>query len=354
VPSSPSSHGGFEEPQNENMGDNHYWAVWHGNLPFTEYRNHFFRFLSEFGFQSFPSIKTIEEFTLPEDRNPFSLVMELHQRNASANGKILNYLSQNYLYPTNFEVLVYASQLLQAQAIKYGVEHMRRNRGRCMGTLYWQLNDCWPVASWASVDSNGRYKALHYEAKRFYEPIHISCVEVGEYSTRRDITQEPYCGYETKAQIFVNNDSLEDVDGTIKWSLCKNDGTVLQKGSQTVAVKSLSYISIDEVDFHKTDVRNNYLSFSFVVDGKVISEGTVLFTQPKHFNFLNPNIQVEVNGDEITVTADAFAKYVYIRNDNDDLVLSDNFFDMNKGTKTIKILSGDASNLTVKTVYDIR
>jgi beta-mannosidase len=354
VPSSPSSHGGFEEPQNENMGDNHYWAVWHGNLPFTEYRKHFFRFLSEFGFQSFPSIKTIEEFTLPEDRNPFSRVMELHQRNASANGKILNYLSQNYLYPTDLEVLVYASQLLQAQAIKYGVEHMRRNRGRCMGALYWQLNDCWPVASWASVDSNGRYKALHYEAKSFYEPIHVSCVEIGEYSTRRDITDEPYYDYATKAQIFVNNDSLQDVEGKIKWTLCKNDGTVLEKGEQQVAVKALSYVSIDEIDFHKTDVRNNYLSFSFVMDGKVVSNGTVLFTRPKHFNFLNPKIKLEVNGDEITVTADAFAKHVYIRNDKDDLVLSDNFFDMDKGVKMVKILSGNANDLTVKTVYDIR
>ena len=354
VPSSPSSHGGLVDPQNENMGDNHYWSVWHGNLPFADYRNHFFRFLSEYGFQSFPSIKTIEEFTLPEDRNPFSVVMELHQRNPSANGKILNYLSQTYLYPMNLEVLVYASQLLQAEAIKYGVEHMRRNRGRCMGSLYWQLNDCWPVASWASIDSNGRYKALHYEAKRFYAPIHISCAEIGEYSTRGDIAQERCYDYATKAHIFVNNDSLEDVEGTIEWALCKNDGTVLETGSQKVEVKSLSYTSIEEIDFHKTDVRNNYLSFSFVVNGEVISFGTVLFTKPKHFNFRNPQIQLEVKGDEITVTADAFAKYVYIRNENDDLVLSDNFFDMNKGTKTVKIVSGDASNLTVKSVYDIR
>lgn len=354
ITSSPTSHGGFVEPQNETMGDNHYWAVWHGNLPFQEYRKHYFRFLSEYGFQSFPSMKTIEEFTLPEDRNPFSAVMELHQRNASANGKILNYLSQTYLYPMNFEVLVYASQLLQAEAIKYAAEHMRRNRGRCMGSLYWQLNDCWPVASWASVDSNGRYKALHYEARRFYQPIHVSCAEIGEYSTRRDITDERYFGYETKAQIFVNNDSLEDVEGIVHWTLCKNDGTILEEGSQKVRVKALSYTSLEEMDFHKTDVCNNYLSFSFTVNDEVVSSGAVLFTKPKHFKFLNPKIQVEVKGDEITVTADAFAKYVYIYNEKDDLVLSDNFFDMDKGTKTVKIVSGKATNLQVKSVYDIR
>lgn len=354
VTSSPSSHGKMKDPRNENVGDSHYWEVWHGNLPFTEYRNHFFRFLSEFGFQSFPSMKTIEEFTLPEDRNPFSEIMELHQRNASANGKILNYLSQNYLYPSKMEDLVYASQLLQAQAIKYGVEHMRRNRGRCMGALYWQLNDCWPVASWSSVDGKGRYKALHYEAKRFFEPIHVSCMETGEYSTRKDITSERYYGYETKAQLFVNNDTLEDVEGTVAWQLCSADGSVLQSGEQVLKVKALSYASLAEMDFNKTDVRNNYLSYSYSINGEVISFGTVLFTKPKHFHFVDPMVELKVNGDEITVTANAYAKYVFISNKNDDLVLSDNFFDMNKGEKTVKIISGEANDLSVKTVFDIR
>ncbi len=354
VSSSPSAYGKFKDPTSEKAGDCHYWQVWHGNRPFAEYRTHFFRFLSEFGFQSFPAMKTIEEFTLPEDRNPFSLVMELHQRNAAANGKILNYLSQTYLYPTSMDRLVYASQLLQAEAIKYGVEHLRRNRGRCMGTLYWQLNDCWPVASWASVDSNGRYKALHYQAKRFYEPIHISCAETGEYSVRKDITQERCVDYETKAHIFVNNDTMQDVEGVVSWKLCDNVGNVLQSGSETLAVKALSYASLAEMDFHKTDVRRNYLSFAFTVDGKVVSSGIVLFTKPKHYYFVNPNIQVEVRGDELVVTADAMAQYVYINNQNEDLVLSDNFFDMDRGQKIVKIISGDVSNLSVKTVFDIR
>ena len=354
VPSSPSAHGKFIDPRSENVGDSHYWEVWHGNKPFSEYRNHFFRFLSEFGFQSFPSMKTIEEFTLPEDRNPFSPVMELHQRNPAANGKILNYLSQTYLYPSNMEDLVYASQLLQAEAIKYGVEHLRRNRGRCMGTLYWQLNDCWPVASWASVDSNGRYKALHYEAKRFYEPVHISCEETGEYSKRKDIAEERYYGYETKAKLFVNNDTLQDVTGVVAWKLCAADGTLLQSGSEELSVKALSYASLAEIDFQKTDTRNNYLSFSYTVNGKVVSSGVVLFTKPKHFRFVDPKLEVQVDGDTITITSEALAKYVFICNEKDDLVLSDNFFDMEKGSKTVKILRGDATNLTVKSVYNVR
>ena len=160
-PSSPSSGGNFDNPWDENRGDTHYWDVWHGNKPFTEYRKFRFRYLSEFGFQSFPCLKTVESFTLPEDRNIFSRVMEMHQRNCAANGKILNYLSATYLYPKDFDSLLYTSQLLQADAIRYGVEHFRRHRGRCMGAVVWQLNDIWPVASWASVDYYGRWKALH-------------------------------------------------------------------------------------------------------------------------------------------------------------------------------------------------
>ena len=354
VPSSPSSHGKLKKPTAENVGDSHYWQVWHGNLPFTEYRKHFFRFLSEFGFQSFPSMKTVEQFTLPEDRNPFSLVMELHQRNASANGKILNYLSQTYLYPAKMEDLVYASQLLQAQAIQYGVDHFRRNRGRCMGALYWQLNDCWPVASWSSIDGYGRYKALHYAAKRFFEPIHISCEETGEYSTRRDITDERYYGYETKAKLYVSNETLVDVGGIVEWTLFKSDGTELQSGSEKLSCKALSYASLQEIDFHQTDVRNHYLSFSYTVNGEKVSFGTVLFTKPKHFRFVDPQIRLTVEGDSILVSASAYAKYVFISNENDDLILSDNFFDMDAGSKVVKILSGKAENLTVKSVYDIR
>lgn len=354
VPSSPSSFGGFKDPTDENYGDCHYWMVWHGNLPFSEYRNHYFRYLSEFGFQSFPTVKTIEEFTLPQDRNPFSRVMELHQRNASANGKILNYLSQTYLYPTSFEGVVYASQLLQAEAMKYGVEHLRRNRGRCMGTLYWQLNDIWPVASWASIDSKGRYKALHYEAKRFYEPIHISCRETGEYSVRRDVTDERTIGYETKAELYVNNDTLSDVDGVAEWQLMRVDGTVLKSGSKAVHVKSLNVVGLGEEDFKGIDVRNTYLYYAFKTAGKTVSSGTVIFTKPKHFDFIDPRLSVSVSGDEITVKSEAYAKYVEISDETGDLKLSDNYFDMNKGETKVKILSGETKGLKVKSVYDIR
>jgi hypothetical protein len=132
------------------------------------------------------------------------------------------------------------------------------------------------------------------------------------------------------------------------------DGTQLQAGSSELTVKALSYASLDEVDFHKTDVKNNYLSFTFTVGEQVVSFGTVLFTKPKHFHFVDPKLTVEVNGDELTIKADAYAKYVFIENAKGDLVLEDNYFDMDKGEKTVKIVSGSAEGLTVKSVFDIK
>ncbi|MBE3102299.1 MAG: glycoside hydrolase family 2 protein, partial [Firmicutes bacterium] len=230
-PSSPSSGGKFDNPNDENMGDVHYWDVWHGMKPFNDYRNHYFRFVSEYGFQSFPGIKTVESFTIPEDRNIFSYIMEKHQKNASANGKILTYLSETFKYPEDFESLLYTSQLLQAEAIKYGVEHWRRNRGRCMGSIYWQLNDCWPTASWASIDYYGRWKALHYYAKRFYAPILVSA-----YDER------------TKVNIYVNNDTLEDIEGTIEWKLRDNTSGIIHGDKQDAVVASLKAKNCIELD----------------------------------------------------------------------------------------------------------
>lgn len=354
VPSSPSSCGHFIEPGNENCGDSHYWEVWHGGKPFTDYRKKYFRYLSEFGFQSFPSEKTINAVTAQEDRNIFSRVMEMHQRNGVANGKILNYLSQTYKYPAEFGTLLYASQLLQAEAMRYGVEHLRRHRGRCMGTLYWQLNDIWPTASWSSIDYYGRLKALHYVAKRFYSPIMISCKETGEFTTREYPTTDPRVGYETKAQLCVTNETHSDVTGEAVWALRDIDGKILQEGKTAMTVPAFSSVWLEEMDFCKTDVNHTYMSFGFVVDGKTISEGTVLFTVPKYFQFKNPNLRCEIKGDELTVYADSYAQYVEIDSPDSDFVLSDNYFDMNAGTKTVKILEGKPENVQLRCVYDIQ
>lgn len=354
VPSSPSSFGSFLDPRNENYGDCHYWEVWHSGKPYSEYRNHYFRYLSEFGFESFPSEKTVDTFTLPEDRNIFSRIMELHQRCHGANKKILTYLADTFKYPTEFGTLLYASQLLQAEAIRYGVEHLRRNRGRCMGALYWQLNDIWPVASWSSIDYFGRYKALQYVAKRFFAPVMISCCEIGETATRPFVVMEPdFYDFSTQARLSVANETTNPISGTVNWELRCADSKILQSGSENITVPALSSVWLNNMDFNKTDVENNYLSFSFDVDGTTISEGTVLFTVPKHFNFVNPNLRYEINGDEITVYADAYAKYVEIDSPDSDFILSDNYFDMNAGSKTVKILEGSPKTIRIRSVYDI-
>jgi len=354
IPSSPTTCGHFVDPRNENYGDAHYWEVWHGEKPFTDYRNKYFRYLSEFGFQSFPCEKTIHAFTIEADRNIFSRVMEMHQRNGEANGKILNYLSQTYKYPRDFGTLLYASQLLQAEAMRYGVEHLRRHRGRCMGTLYWQLNDIWPTASWSSIDYYGRLKALHYVAKRFYNPIMISCKETGEKSTRFFPTLHPSVTFETKAQLCVTNETRNDAKGVVAWALRNSTGEVLKEGNEEITVPALSSVWLDEMDFCHTDVDNNYLSFAFLMDGEPVSEGTVLFTVPKYFNFKNPKLTYEVNGDKITVFSKSYASYVEIDSIDSDIILSDNYFDMNAGSKTVKILEGTPTNIRLRSVYDIQ
>ena len=355
IHTSPFSLGRFIDPQNENFGDTHYWEVWHNNKPFTEYRNHYFRYLSEFGFQSFPDEKTINAITLPEDRNIFSRVMEMHQRNAGANAKIISYLSQTYLYPTSFGTLIYASQLLQAEAMKYGVEHLRRNRGRCMGALYWQLNDIWPVASWSSIDYYGRFKALHYYAKRFFSPVLISCNEIGETTTRPFVIMEPdYYDYETKATPSITNDTLNEVKGTVNAYLRSSDGNIISSQSYNVTVPPMSVLTLEETDFKKTDVLNNYYSYELVVDGEVVSDGTVLFTAPKHFKFKDPELSYRIEDNEIVVSAKNYAKNVEIYSDECDFILSDNFFDMNGGEKRVKIIKGTPTAIKLRSVYDIK
>ncbi len=352
-PSSPSSGGGFDDPGDENRGDVHYWKVWHGNRPFTAYRQYYFRYVSEFGFQAFPSLKTCESFTLPEDRNIFSYVMEKHQRNASANGKIMNYMQQTFLYPSDFGTLLYASQLLQAEAIRYGVEHFRRNRGRCMGAVVWQLNDCWPVASWSSIDYYGRWKALHYYEKRFFAPVMLSCAEEGLLSQNPNVNAQPY---EVKKSIQLNvaNETMEEVKVTIKWTLRNAKSEIRRQGECEVTVPALSSVWLEKEDMADASLYGDYVGYECLKEGAVISAGTVLFCAPKHFHFADPGLKVYAEGNELVVTAEAYAKSVEILNEADDMLLEDNYFDMNAGQRRVKILKGRPEGLKVRSVFDIR
>lgn len=376
-PSSPSSGGSFDNPNDPNRGDTHYWDVWHGNKPITEYRKFFFRYVSEFGFQSFPLMKTVETFAEPEDRNIFSYVMEKHQRNSSANGKLMNYMEQTFLYPGSFDMTLYASQLLQAEALRYGVEHFRRNRGRCMGTIIWQLNDCWPVASWATIDYCGRWKAAQYYAKRFFAPILISCEEEGILTQDTNPNAQPY---EVRKSIRLNvaNETRTDREIRVEWNLRNSRGEIIRGGDAVVTVPGLSAVWLEKQDCMDADLYGNYVSYecwdadretgtmptggceepgqgtAFSGEEIPLSSGTVLFCPPKHFRFADPCLTVEADGDELVVTAKAYAKSVEIQNEDQDMLLSDNYFDMNGGTRRVKILKGRPVGLKIRSVYDIR
>ncbi|MDO4332912.1 MAG: glycoside hydrolase family 2 protein [Eubacteriales bacterium] len=354
-PASPSSGGSFDFPNDPNRGDQHYWEVWHGNKPFAEYRKYFFRYASEFGFQAFPAVKTIETFTDdPADMNPFSYVMEKHERQYGACGKIMGYMQQTYKYPNSFPTFVYASQLLQADGIRYGVEHFRRNRGRCMGAVYWQFNDCWPVISWASVDYSGRMKALHYYAKRFFAPIMLSCEEHGMMDVEANMNREHFEDLEKSIRLNATNETVEDVDVTVRWALRNPKAEILDGGEEMLHVPALTSRWLDKKDFPEVDIFSHYVSYELEKDGEVISSGTVNFSYPKYFKYEDPCLTCRMEGDEIVVSAAAYAKSVEIQNENEDLVLSDNYFDLNAEEKRVRILSGSTENLRLRSVYDIK
>lgn len=322
-PSSPSSGGSFYLTSSPDHGDQHYWDVWHSGKPFTAYREEHFRFCSEYGFQSFPDMKTIRAFSLPEDRNIFSRVMESHQKNGTANSKIFTYVADYFRYPKNMDQIAYISQLLQLKAIQYGVEFWRQNRGRCMGSLYWQLNDCWPVASWASIDYYGRWKALHYGARRFYAPRMASCFEKEELST--DLTwymhndsREPYAGH---LDVYLRNDRFEIL-------------THLETDAEVAPLTVQPVLHTDFRDFltDQTILKHSFAEYRLTVEGRVISRGTTLFVKPKHFELPEVHYKKEIKKQDgrfiIHIQADGFSYYTALGFDQWDPVFSDNYFDI--------------------------
>lgn len=265
----------------------------------------------------------------------------------------MNYLGQTFLYPNDFDTLLYASQLLQAEAMRYGVEHFRRNRGRCMGTVIWQLNDCWPVASWAMIDYEGRWKAVQYYAKRFFAPLMISCQEEGILSQNTNVNAEPF-ELKKSATFCVVNETMEEKEVQVIWRLCRADGTVEKEGREELTVPALSSVWIGKNEFPEADIHEEYVSYELLEKGETVSYGSVLFCAPKHFHFRNPQLTVKTAGEYLIVTSDAYARSVEIKNEEDRLLLEDNYFDMQPGTRKIRVLSGNTEGLKIRSVYDIR
>ena len=328
-PSSPSSGGSFHIPDSPDHGDTHYWDVWHGQKPFTDYLNHYFRFCSEFGFQSFPSIKTIESFTEAEDRNIFSKVMERHQKNNSANGKILYYISENFKYPKDFESLLYVSQVLQGLAIKTGVEHFRRHRGRCMGSLYWQLNDNWPVASWSSVDYFGRYKALHYMAMTFYNHVAGSSVL-----------------NKTVVETHVQNETRFDVSCQVAMKLKTFDFQILWEEEKKVMIPALSPALVMEKEFQELILGKEdqvFVEITFIhEDGRKQIE-TQQFVPYKYLQLPKATVMAAISETdttyEIRLTADYFAPFTAVDLKHADGIFSDNFIALTSSEGTLLTLN---------------
>jgi beta-mannosidase len=314
-PSSPSSGGGFDNPDSDDVGDRHYWDVWHGEKPFNDYENYYFRFCSEFGFQSFPCMETIESFTVKEDRNIFSEVMESHQKNDAANSKILRYISDYFLYPKDFASLVYVSQVLQGIAVKTGVEHFRRNRGRCMGSIYWQINDNWPVASWASIDYFGKWKALHYMARHFYADLLGSLKVDGTCFT-------PY----------IQNESLQDATTLVKVYVKDMDCNIIYQWTKEVETKALEVShteTIDVSEYTKGIEAEVFVEAEFFHSDGTTSKQVEVLKPYKHMKLKNAVISCNANrvGNilEITLKSNELALFTEITVHGVNVILSDNF-----------------------------
>ncbi|WP_124098080.1 glycoside hydrolase family 2 protein [Ruminococcus sp. Marseille-P6503] len=359
-PSSPSSGGGFKDSSSNHAGDMHYWDVWHNLKPIEDFRKYYYRFCSEYGFESLPCMKTVKEFAdeAAGDFDLMSPVMEAHQKCTQGNEKIMFYLAQMVRYPYSFERLIYSSQLLQADCIRSNVEHMRRARGRCMGSAYWQINDSNPVISWSGIDYFGRWKGLHYYAKRFYNPALISCDDSDS----------------VRPVLNVSNETLNTLECEYRWRLRNSRAEILLEGSGELEIPALTSENIAVCDLSgqlesRQDKRERYLEYSLIRNGELLSRGSTLFVRPKEFAFEKPYISVIGSENKqsfiLTLTAESFAKSVCLDLEDGDCVFSDNWFDIH-GTEPVTVtvskkecsekmsLEGFMDRLTIQSNYENR
>jgi beta-mannosidase len=376
-PSSPSSDTPFINPNGVHAGDTHNWEVWHQEKPFDAYRKHYSRFVSEFGFQSLPCLPTVRSFADEADWNMTSFIMEHHQRNQAGNRKIVTALADRFRIPKDFESVIYLSQVLQAEAVRTGVEFWRRNRRCTSGTLYWQLNDCWPVASWSSLDHKGRWKVLHYAARRFYAPVLLSAEEgtaedapaatdlidrvrvrwsaetpegtnladgvqfVGWETVQQFLTggESPPKEWKPEATLFLTNDLTEAWQGAVRWSLETLAGEVVQAGEESVTVPPLSAAQVCALDFAEQVTVENRREIVLVYEMWQGDERTGLglmsFAPDKHLALDDPGLTIAVEKvDEeyiIEIAAEKTARFVWLDLAETDAVFSDNYFDLPAG-----------------------
>lgn len=326
-PSSPSSNL-EDDPDSQRMGDTHYWAVWHAALPFSEYEKQHPRFMSEYGFQSFPQIETVNAYTLPAEHDIQSPVMLAHQRHPRGNQLVREYMLREYPEPKDFESFLYVSQVLQAEGIKIGAEHLRRIMPHNMGSLYWQIDDCWPVASWSSIDYFGRWKALQYYARRFY----------------RDLLVSPHPEGDTM-NLYVVSDRTQATPARLTATLMDFAGRVLSQTSMDVTLAPLtskSYMSLPVkglLEAHDSgtapDTRAVMLYCELSVAGQIVSTNHYFFRPFKELTMPALQIATEVTstraGYVVNLTTDKYARAVYLSAPGIDGTFVDNYFDLLPG-----------------------
>jgi len=332
-PSSPSSD--YEETTPNYLpgyqsGDAHIWDVWHGRVPFSTYETHHARFVTEYGFQSFPEMKTVEAFTQPEDRkNIFTPVMLVHQKNNEGNSIIHDYLLKDYPEPKDFSSFLYVSQVLQAEGIKIGTEHFRRSMPETMGSIFWQLNDCWPVASWSSIDYYGRWKALQYYARRFYAPVLVSPhVEDGA------------------VKVYIVSDKTDEKKYMLRVRLMDFDGKVLMEEKQDVSVEPLTSKVHAEWPFSKlmqaggSDTSRVFVVAELTSSDKTISRNLTYLAPVKEVHLKPAILKVDASSENgklhIRVSSPVLARSVYLSFGDLDVKVSDNYFDVLPG-ETIEV-----------------
>jgi len=322
-PSSPASDSAaIINPNDQDHGDTHYWGVWHGREPFDNYKKHLPRFISEYGFQSFPAPESVKKFTTKEDHDIFSPVMLIHQKNNQGNAIIKEYLEKYYAVPKNFNNFLLLSQILQAEGIKVGAEHFRRIRPHCMGSLYWQLNDCWPVASWSSIDYYGNWKALHYYARRFYSPVLISL----------NCENDDY-------KFYIVSDVAEPIEAQLQVNIMTFTGTTFMKCEKQVLIRpfeSAVFHSIRKKDIPDLFKTEEIFIFCTLTSGdSIISENTFYFDLPKNLKLTPPEINTAIkqvdHGFEIILSSKKLARSVILIARDIEGFFEDNFFDLIPG-----------------------
>ncbi|MBW6536809.1 MAG: glycoside hydrolase family 2 protein [Mariniphaga sp.] len=326
-------------------GDEHYWGVWWGKEPFETYATHLARFMSEYGFQSFPGFSTVKKYTSTGDHNIYSEVMKSHQRSSIGNETIEYYLLKEYNRPKDFESFLYVNHVLQAEGIKFGLEGHRRAMPFTMGSLYWQLNDVWPVASWSSTDYYQNWKALQYYVKKGFEQVLVS----------------PYSD-DLKLKVGIVNDRLEKVNAQLILKMMDFNGHVIWEIASLVEIpanSSRDYFNENKNEFlYRKDTRNLLLSAELIENGKTLSRNIFFFRPFKELNVSTPQVEYTIAktdlGFDIELKTDMLAKNVYLQIEDEEGFFSDNYFDMLPGEKVTINLETDISEEKLNEVLTLR